>query len=205
MTIKSLILKIKKRFFGRYRFIGMARDLHTDDFQEVSKLKYNLVLATRDDFEKIMEKSKTESKMSAEELKQRKQFFDSGFNRCYIAKTADNDICSMAWLILPTDKNVNGRNFVKHFPRLGPTDALLEMAYTFEKYRGNRLDPSIMLRLSSVAKNHGAKRIMAYVLADNTPSIRSCERAGFKEFETRYQNMASIFKQILTGVVNRHN
>jgi ribosomal protein S18 acetylase RimI-like enzyme len=185
---KSFLIRIKQQFFSEFHYIGLEKDLTTDDLREVSSLDYYLALASDEDMSQILPKARQESRKFAVDLIYRKWFYDKGFKRCYIAKIRKtNDICGMQWLILPNDFGVNSLSFKKRYPELRTDEALLEMAYTFEKYRGNRLDPSMMLKLSAIAKSQGVKRALVYVRSDNIPSIKCCERAGFKQFETRYQ------------------
>ena len=60
----------------------------------------------------------------------------------------------------------------------------LEHSYTFKKYRGNNLFSSIISAVFSSAREQGYKRIITYVMSDNYPSIRACEKSGFRVYET---------------------
>ena len=75
------------------------------------------------------------------------------------------------------------RDFRSRLPRLKADEILVENAFTFEKYRGNRIMPSVMVELSEVARKNGFKRMIVYVPQDNIASLKGCERSGFKKFE----------------------
>jgi hypothetical protein len=196
-SIMSLLWQLKKHFYGEYCYVGLEKNLAADDLPEIPTLDYSLVLASDEDMEKIVQKARMESKKSAVELIRRKLFYDSGFKRCYIAKIKDsNDISAMMWLILPIDASVNSHFYKRLFPNLDDTDSLVEMAYTFEKYRGYGLDPSVTLKIAAIAKSQGARRLIAYVLRDNITSIRCCEKIGFQKFEMRYQRKFLFMSKI---------
>ena len=181
--LKACFQQLRRQIFSRETFIGLERGLDTNSVPVECGVQYNLRLATGEDMEEILQQAKWESKEMAHKLVYRKWFYESGFRNCYVARTADTgELCSMAWIIFPRDDHV-GRGFKNLARRLNEDECLLENAYTFEKYRGNRLDPSLMGELSKIASGKGFQRAIVYVEQGNKPSLRSCERAGFKKFE----------------------
>jgi hypothetical protein len=132
----------------------------------------------------MFENIKSEGQDSIFELVQRKWFFDSGFHNCYMARTvASHDICYVHWVVSRQDENAGSQVFKSSFPRLGEQEMLLEHAYTFKKYRRNRIMPSVMLKLFQIGRNRGFHRVIVYILEDNVFSLKGCRKVGFKDFE----------------------
>jgi hypothetical protein len=181
---RYLFQEISQRIYRKEQFIGLEKHLSLPIVQIESKIPYSLSIASAEDMEDIFRKIKTESKSSIFELIQRKWFYETGFHTCYIARAAGNlDICYMQWMISRKDANAWSDNFKSSFFRLRDEDIQLEHAYTFEKYRGNRIMPSVMTRLFEIARDKGFKRVITYVIADNIGSLKGCYLAGFKKFE----------------------
>jgi hypothetical protein len=182
--IDYLFKEISRRIYRKENFIGLEKDLMTPDVKVESQIPYVLKPATQKDMEEIFRKIKSESKESIFELIQREWFYETGFHNCYIARTIDNnDICYMQWMVSLTDQNAETSHFRSSFFRLREQEIQLEHAYTFEKYRGNRIMPSVMIKLFQIARSQSYKRVITYVMANNIGSLKGCYLAGFKNFE----------------------
>jgi hypothetical protein len=176
--------QMKRQIYSRGTFLGLQKDLNTDNIDVACEVEYSLQLASEEDMEELLERAKYESRESAHELIQRKWFYDSGFRNCYIARALDTgELCYMQWMISSAAEPVLLQEFAGKFPVLGEDEVLLENAYTFEKYRGKRVMPSVEVRLAGIARDKGFKRMITYVLEDNVASLKGCERAGFQVFE----------------------
>jgi RimJ/RimL family protein N-acetyltransferase len=190
-----VLLQLKRQLYSRGTFLGLEKYLELDGIRIPCGVEYTLSLASDDDMNEILERAKHESRQSAHELVQRKWFYDAGFRNCYVARAVDTgEPCYIQWMISLADGEVLARRFAKRFPKLEEHEVLLENAYTFEKYRGKRLMPSVELRLAEVAREKGFKRMITYVLDDNVASLKGCERAGFKVFE-----QVPVFKLLFFG------
>ena len=89
----------------------------------------------------------------------------------------------IAFIIYPEDDKTTGGKFRNWFPRLKEDEALLEGGYTFEKFRGNRLHPSVITDRFRICKDKGFRRVVAYIEKGNIASLKGYERAGFTQFE----------------------
>jgi RimJ/RimL family protein N-acetyltransferase len=63
----------------------------------------------------------------------------------------------------------------------------LEHAYTFKKFRGNKIMPAVMNQLFQIARERGFKRVITYVLKENIASLKGCYNVGFRDFEIVYR------------------
>jgi len=190
--IEHLFTEIKRRIYHKTVSIGLEKDLNEPDIEIQPRTDYTLKLAEREDIEEINNYIKTEGKQSRLYLLYRKWFYDAGFNNCYIARSTDtNELCYMQWIISQYDQNSNSPIFKSsyNFVRLGEYDAQLENAYTFVKYRGKKIMPSVMNKLFQIARNRGFKRVITYVGSDNISSLKGCHSVGFKQFEQIHINL----------------
>jgi ribosomal protein S18 acetylase RimI-like enzyme len=181
---KPFFTQLKRQVYNKNLFLGLEENLDTNGKRIPSNLTYSLQQASEKDMEDLLAKAKSESKESVHELIERRWFYECGFHDCYVARTADTgELCFVAWLLSAKDNNLVNRNFKNRLPRLEEDELLLENCYTFEKYRGNSIMPSALLKLWQLARNKGFKRIITYVRKDNKSSLRAFEKLGLRKFE----------------------
>ena len=181
------------QIFHRYALRGLQKNLQTNNALVPCEVRYSLKLASDKDMQEMLEMAVSEGKDSAYELIGRKLFYDSGFRDCYVARSADtNELCFVQWMISPKDCLGLDPGFKNMLPKLEQQDLWMENSYTFKKYRGKKLYPSVLVELAEIARNKGFKRIFTYVREDNIASIKGCERAGFQVFE-RVTEMKLLF------------
>jgi ribosomal protein S18 acetylase RimI-like enzyme len=181
---KEFFGQLKRQVYSRDKLIGLEKDLDTNGLRISSKLPYSLREASSEDIEEMLVKAKTESKESVHELIERKWFYESGFHDCYAARNdATGELYFLAWLVSMKDSNVVRRGFKKRLPTLGEKELLLENCYTFEKYRGKSIMPSVLLELWKLARNKGFKRLITYVRQHNESSLKVFKKLGLIKFE----------------------
>ena len=182
--LRGFLHQLRRQIYSKAIFLGMEKNLDANGVQVPCRVQYSLRPASEEDFEEMLERAKWEDKESVHELIQRKWFYDCGFHDCYVARTADNgELCYVQWLVSPRDDKVVNSGFGSRLPRLKGDEILVENAFTFQKYRGKKIMPSVMVELAEIARNKGFKRMLAYVREDNVAPLKGCERAGFKVFE----------------------
>lgn len=123
--------------------------------------------------------------LTSDELLERLSLLESGIPTAYVAVTEDEEPCYMQWLMTSTDNDRIQALFNGSFPRLAGDEALLECAYTPPAFRGLKIMPAAMARIAERARDFGASRVMTFVVPDNIPSLKGCERSGFKPFLTK--------------------
>lgn len=109
----------------------------------------------------------------------RLHLLDAGFSSCFVATTADGQVCYIQWLISPRENALLQESFDGLFPRLASNEMLLEGAYTPVAFRGQRIMPAAMALIAEKAAELGADRALTFVGEDNVPSLKGCKRAGF--------------------------
>jgi RimJ/RimL family protein N-acetyltransferase len=177
--------QLGRQFYSKSVHIGFELNLQEVDVPRIeAKIKYSMGLASEQDMDEVLEKAKTESNKSAKELVSRWWLYADGYHNCYVARTAEtNDLCFMQSVIHQADDKVVSGQFRNWFPELKEDEAILEGAYTFEKYRGNGLGASVPNRLLNMWKEKGIKRVITYIEKDNIASFKVAGKAGFVRFE----------------------
>jgi RimJ/RimL family protein N-acetyltransferase len=109
----------------------------------------------------------------------RLDFLRSGIGTCYVALTPDEKPCYVQWLIGPQDNDSIQQRYHRIYPRLGPNEAMLEAAFTFESFRGRGIMPCAMSQITEKARDLGARYVNTFVGDDNIASLKGCKHAGF--------------------------
>ncbi len=182
---KALFPQLKRQVYRRTVSVGFNLDLQESDIPQVeAKIRYTLRLATKDDMDEALQKASSGNKGSARDLVYRRWLYEDGYHNCYIARTADtNDLCFMQFTMYPDDDKVVEGRFKGWFPKLKEDEVLIEGAYTFEKYRGQGLYPSVTAEQLRICREKGFKRVVAHIEKDNVASIKGIEKVGFTPFE----------------------
>jgi L-amino acid N-acyltransferase YncA len=178
--------QLRRQIYSRHIQIGLEKSLEANSTQTPGecKIQYSLRPGSPQDMDEILRKVTSESKESVFNLLFRRWLYDSGFHNWYIARTADtNDLCFIQSVISPDDNRLLDGDFREWFPRLNKDEFILEGAYTFEKYRGNRLCDSVASDIFEIFRKQGFKRVLTYIKSDNAASLRAAEKTGFKKFE----------------------
>lgn len=104
---------------------------------------------------------------------------------CYVAVTASGELAYMQWLVAHNDIERFKQFFDGELRDLGKDEVLLEFAYTFERFRGQKIMPAAMAAIAEKGLLSGAKYAVTYVQKDNTAALKGCAAAGFSPFMTR--------------------
>lgn len=180
----SLFLgRLLRKIYSKTVYLGLEKKLNSECASVPCQIDYSLRLATKEDMREIVEKARKEDRKSAYELFGRRLFYEAGFRNCYVAiDIATGEICHMQWLLSSKDMPKNN-SYAKSLPRLSDETILIENTFTFCKYRGKGLYPSVMVRLAEMARDSGFNQMKIYVQQDNAASLRGCQKAGFRVFE----------------------
>jgi len=103
----------------------------------------------------------------------------------YLATTASGEICYMQWLVGQSDLARFKSFFDGDLNDLGKDEVLLEFAYTFEKFRGQRIMPAAMAAIAEKGLLSGARYAVTYVQKDNIAALKGCSAAGFSPYMIR--------------------
>jgi RimJ/RimL family protein N-acetyltransferase len=177
----ALLGEIRRQLHSEAVFQGMEKTLSEPVIQFPAGIDYYLKPALETDMMDILEIAKYASKDSAYQLLFRKLFYDSGFHRCYVAKTTDSgELCYMGWILSSRD-HPELKNGFKGNPPLKENEVLLFNLFAFEKFRGKGLASSVDSQLCNIARESGYKRAIAFPLKNNLPAVKALEKIGFKK------------------------
>jgi hypothetical protein len=133
--------------------------------------------------EEVAALAKVEGGQSVWELIGRKWYYDSGFRDCYIARTSDTgEPCFIQFMVSLPQYNLIDPSFAHRLPPIRDDELWLENSYTFRRFRGKRVMSSVLIDLGDIARQQGFRRMITYIREDNVPSIKGCERAGYRVF-----------------------
>jgi len=104
---------------------------------------------------------------------------------CYLATTEDGSICYMQWLIQADHQHLMRPYFKGELAGYDRDTALLEFAYTFQRFRGQSIMSAAMAEIAEQALPLGARWAITYVNGDNVRSLKGCARAGFRPYMLR--------------------
>jgi hypothetical protein len=104
---------------------------------------------------------------------------------CYLAVTASGEICYMQWLVEPSNIERFKPFFDGELKNLGKDEVLLEFAYTFEKFRGQKIMGAAMSAIAEKGLQSGARYAVTYVQKDNVAALKGCALANFYPYMTR--------------------
>jgi hypothetical protein len=125
---------------------------------------------------------------------------------CYLATTASGEICYMQWLIGQSELERFRPFFDGELRDLRNDEVLLEFAYTFEQFRGQKIMPAAMAAIAERGLLSGARYAVTYVQKDNIAALKGCAAAGFSPYMIRNErwrifSFKESFKSLPNGLV----
>jgi len=104
---------------------------------------------------------------------------------CYLGITGSGQISYMQWLIGQADLERFRPFFDGELRNLRKDEVLLEFAYTFEQFRGQKIMPAAMAAIAEKGLLSGARYAVTYVQKDNIAALKGCAAAGFSPYMIR--------------------
>jgi GNAT superfamily N-acetyltransferase len=98
---------------------------------------------------------------------------------CYVAVTPSGQIAYMQWLIAYSDIERFKPFFDGQLGAMRNDEVLLEFAYTFEQFRGQKIMGAAMAAIAEKGLLSGARYAITFVQKDNIAAIKGCGSAGF--------------------------
>ncbi len=193
-ALKAFIEQLRRQIYSRVMQIGLVKSLDNLEKNPIEcPIKYHLREASEEEINEAFQKVNTESKESAHKLLYRRWLYECGCGKWFVARTADtSELCFFQCVISPEYNQQIDEGFRNWFPILKEDEILFEGAYTFEKYRRNKLAGSVMFGLMEIYKNKGFKRTMLYIEEDRESQIQRTEARGFMRFE-KVSLMTTLF------------
>lgn len=104
---------------------------------------------------------------------------------CYLGITDRGEISYMQWLIGQGELDRFRPFFDGELRNLRKDEVLLEFAYTFEQFRGQKIMPAAMAAIAEKGLLTGARYAVTYVQKDNIAALKGCAAAGFAPYMIR--------------------
>ncbi len=132
------------------------------------------------DITEIRDNLKSLGPIDKKELILRLFFYEAGFKNCYVARNTKGQIVYLQWLIYPYENVIIKSRFGSRFYPLKEKEVMLENAFTFPRFRGLGLLPSVSAQLLDIARQDGYASCITYIRKDQIVSLNEFTRLGFK-------------------------
>lgn len=179
-----LLKEFKKRIYSHSVSIGLQRDLNNEFRAPSAKINIEIRPLRKQDVAELLEPT-TDPSVNPRIIAIQKSMVNANIPTCYVAVTADNKPCYMQWLIGYDDNQKIENYFRGVFPPLKESEALLEGAYSNPAFRGLRIMPMAMALIAEKAAEINARWVNTFVDITNIPSLKGCQRSGFKPYLLR--------------------
>jgi len=180
LGVTELMNLIKDRIFSFNYYYVLARNLDRPIELSFYRKSYAVIsLAQPSDIIKIQESLSTLSQQDRRELLARMQFYQNGFNNCYIMTVNDRIAC-LQWLITSQENHIIAQKYSKKFYPLHDKQVMAENAFTYPRFRGFGYFPLLTKHLLETAKKMGATSAIGYVRTDRIASVNDSITMGFR-------------------------
>jgi GNAT superfamily N-acetyltransferase len=196
--LQALLREFKKRYKSERLHYGLARDLN-QPFQNPSAKIPVAVRPLRDeDIPKLLGLDAVQLSDRGPYVRMhRLNFIEVGIGACFVGVTENDQPCYMQWLIPARDNTQIQKYFRGTFPILKPDEALLEYAFTPERWQGQGIMAAAMAQISEKARDLGARRIITFVDTSNVPALKGCRKAGFVPYLARIDKWRLFRRQFV--------
>lgn len=197
LGLREILTLFLKRIFSFDHYYVMQRSLSLPiDIQRL-RLQVDLQKVNDDEMCQVIEKIDHLDTDSKRELISRILFYRNGIKHCYIAKTKDDEIIYLQWLIYPTENDIIKKFYKGVFNPLKDNQVLIENVFTFPKFRGQGLIVHITAKLLEIARDDGYKGAIMYIRKDKIESLSQNMMLGFK--------ITSLLREYkIFGITKRH-
>jgi RimJ/RimL family protein N-acetyltransferase len=177
----------RRRAWSDWRHYGLSRDLDHPFAAREAKVEIAIRPLRDDDVPKLLNMRDPQMAPRGPYVRMhRLRFLRVGLGTCWVAaRVEDDEPCYMQYLI-PASQNERIREYFGGiFPPLEPDEALLEYAFTPERFQGLGIMPAAMAQIAEQAAAFGARRVITFVDHENVAALKGCHRSGFREYLTR--------------------
>ncbi|MCK7590486.1 hypothetical protein M0G43_07880 [Subsaxibacter sp. CAU 1640] len=129
-------------------------------------------------------------------------FIKQNIPHCYTGVTVDNIPCFRTWF-MKSEQNEQIQNYFGDlFPLLKEDEALIEGVFTNPKFRGQKIMPYVIDKISKQEHFNGINKVMAFVKISNVPSLKGFRQAGFSPFIIRHEKWRFFKRTIIFEPLN---
>ncbi|MEX0721769.1 MAG: GNAT family N-acetyltransferase [Balneolaceae bacterium] len=190
-------MEFLKRLYSTSLSVGLRRDISEDFENPNARIDISIRKLKNSDTRIILEHGKF-AKANPRLAEYQQNLVEADLPDCYVAVTEYNEPCYMQWLIGPEHNERLSELFGNSFPQLKKDEALLEAAFMRPAFRGKRIMPAAMSRITRKAKDmEGIRYVHTFVDIQNIPSLKGCKRAGFSPYIMR-EDRWFLFRRKIT-------
>jgi hypothetical protein len=121
---------------------------------------------------------------------------ESGIQTCYVAVTREGHICYMQFLIDPSQNEKLRKLYSDLMPPLRKDEALLEGAFSLERYRGRGIMLHVIPKLAKRARELDLRWLIAFASVTNLPMLKGCRWTGFVPYVLRRESYRLFHRQV---------
>jgi len=181
-----LLRELRKRYKSEWLHYGLGRDLSQPFDNPSARIPLAVRPLLEGDIPRLLGLGAAKlSERGPYVRMHRRNFIEAGIGTCYVGVTEHDEPCYMQWLIPAKDNAQVQKYFRGIFPVLKADEALLEYAFTPERWQGRGIMPAAMARIAEKAAEFGARRVLTFVDSTNIPALKGCRKAGFVPCLTR--------------------
>jgi hypothetical protein len=188
---------IRHKLWSDTTSYGLRRDLTVPLPAPDAAISIRVREATEWDLEQIFRID--EPGLSREEIDERRDRrlkSEKGARSCYVAVTDDDIPCYFQTVFTYEQGEALKEVYGRRFPDLQPGQVILEGALTPIRFRGKRIMPAAMVRISDLATNEETREAITFVGLDNIPSLKGCVRSGYSPYCHRKKRWRFIRESI---------
>jgi GNAT superfamily N-acetyltransferase len=195
---QALLREFKKRYKSEWLYYELARDLNQPFQNPSAKIPIAVRPLRNEDVPRLLGlDTKQLSDRGPYVRMHRLNFIEVGIGTCFVGVTESDEPCYMQWLMPARDNAQIQKYFRGIFPILKPDEALLEYAFTPERWQGQGIMPAAMAQITEKARDFGARRVITFVDSSNVPALKGCRKAGFVPCLTRIDRWRLFRRQIV--------
>jgi RimJ/RimL family protein N-acetyltransferase len=194
--VRALGRLMRVRAVSETTSYGLRRDLSRPHVPPPAKISVRVRPYEAGDERILLAPPPGASRPVLEELHERARMLTAGPPTCWVAVAESGEPCFMQWLYSAEHNAALHALFAGLYPVLASDAALLEGAYTVDRYRGMGIMAHAMALVADRATELGARSVWTYVPADNVASLKGCARAGFVPERLRVERWRAFRRSV---------
>ena len=125
-----------------------------------------------------------------------RRLLQSGISTCFVAIGPDGTPCHLQWLITAKENPKLRAEFGDLFPALEPDQAMIEGAYTPERFQRLGVMAEATAQVAARAPEFGARWVIGFTVERNHASLKAAKRAGFTPYLRRVESWRLFRRRI---------
>lgn len=184
--IRQVYRSAGRRLKSEQKAFGLRRDLTVEHTAPPSPIPLHVRRIRDADVPHVLGPDTSLSLEEKSERTDRLRLIEAGAGMAYCAVTDEDVPCYVQWIFTSADNAFLRDHFQGTFPELDEETALLEGAYIPPDFRGQRILSAAVEQVIDQARSMGARYVITFIGADNTPSLKGAARSGFEIYVERH-------------------